>query len=124
MYSAYNVHTLTLTPGLDECGLLTRRTGHFTTGNVSVPIVLEAGWAPGAVLKDAEKLETTAIQSTDRPSRSQSPFRLSYSGPLIIKVPTHNNGFIAFFFRRTDGCNNTNFPNLIKIECKTLQEIS
>ena len=44
----------------------------------SVPIVQEAGWAPGPVWTGAENLASTGILSPDRPARSQSLYRLSY----------------------------------------------
>jgi len=37
-----------------------------------VPIVLEAGWAPGPVWTGAENLASAGIRSPDRPARSQS----------------------------------------------------
>ena len=43
-----------------------------------VPIVQEAGWAPGPVWTGAENLAPTGIGSPDRPARSQSLYRLSY----------------------------------------------
>jgi hypothetical protein len=36
-----------------------------------VPIVQEAGWAPGPVWTGAENLAPTGILSSDRPARSQ-----------------------------------------------------
>ena len=48
-----------------------------------VPIVQEAGWAPGPVLTDAENLAPTGIRSPDRPARTESLYRLSYRGPPI-----------------------------------------
>ena len=44
----------------------------FTPGKDPVPIVQEAGWAPGPVWKGAENLAYTGIRSPDRPARSQS----------------------------------------------------
>ena len=44
----------------------------FTPGKDPVPIVQEAGWAPGLVWTGAENLAPTGIQSLDRPARSQS----------------------------------------------------
>jgi hypothetical protein len=41
--------TLSLTPALDGGGWSTPRPGRFTPGNDPVPIVQEAGWAPGPV---------------------------------------------------------------------------
>ena len=42
-----------------------------------VPIVQEAGWAPGPVWTDG-KPRTTGIRSPDRPTRSQSLYQPSY----------------------------------------------
>jgi hypothetical protein len=52
---------------------------HFTPGKDLVPIVQEAGWAPGPVWTGAENVAPpTGIQSPDRPARSQSLYRLIY----------------------------------------------
>ena len=42
--------------------------GRFTLGKDSVPIVKEAGWAPGQVGTGAENLVDTGILSQDRPA--------------------------------------------------------
>jgi len=47
-------------------------------GKDPVPIVQEAGWAPGPFWTGAENLAPTGIRSLDRPARSQSLYRLSY----------------------------------------------
>jgi len=47
-------------------------------GTDLVPIVQEAGWAPGPVWTGAENFAPTGIRSPDRPARSQSLYRLSY----------------------------------------------
>ena len=39
------------------------------TGKDPVPIVQEAGWAPGPVWTGAENLAPTGIRSPDRPAR-------------------------------------------------------
>jgi len=39
-----------------------------------VPIVQEAGWAPGTAWTGAENLDPTGIRSPDRPARSQYVF--------------------------------------------------
>ena len=44
-----------------------------------VPIVQEAGWAPGAVWTGAENLASTGIRSPDRPARIPT----TLPGPLI-----------------------------------------
>ena len=48
-----------------------------------VPTVQEAGWAPGSVWTGAENLAHTGIRSPNRPARSESLYRLSYTGPNI-----------------------------------------
>ena len=57
------------------------RPGRFTPGKDPVPVVQEAGWAPGPVLTGAENLVPTGIRSPDRPARSESICRLNYRGP-------------------------------------------
>jgi hypothetical protein len=42
----------------------------FTPGKDPVPILQEAGWAPGPVWTRAENLAPTGIRSPDRPTRS------------------------------------------------------
>ena len=54
---------------------------HFTPGKDPVPIVQEAGWAPGSVWTAAENLAPHRHSTPDRPARSQSLYRLSYRGP-------------------------------------------
>jgi hypothetical protein len=63
---------------------------YFVPGKDPVPILQEAGWAPGSVWTGAENLAPTRIRSPDRPSRSQSLYRLSY--PAHDKV-TLDDGF-------------------------------
>jgi hypothetical protein len=50
----------------------------FTPGKDPVPIVQEAGWAPGPVWTGAENFAPIGIWSPDRPAHSQSLYRLSY----------------------------------------------
>jgi len=57
----------------------------FTPGKDPVPIVKEAGWAPGPVWTVAENLAPTGIRSTDRPARSQSLYRLRCPAHQIVK---------------------------------------
>ena len=58
----------------------------FTSRQDLVPIVQEAGWAPGPVWTGAENLAPTGIRSLDRPARSQSLYRLSYPAQLFEDV--------------------------------------
>ena len=50
---------------------------HFTAGKDPVPILQEAGWAPGLVWTDG-KSRRHRDSIPDRPARSQSLYRLSY----------------------------------------------
>jgi hypothetical protein len=45
-----------------------------------VPIVQEPGWDPGPVRMGAENLVTTEIRYPDRPTQSESLYRVSYPG--------------------------------------------
>ena len=62
----------------------------FTLGKDLVPIVQEAGWAPGPVWADAENLFPTGIRSPDRPAHSQSLYRLRYPAYLDKKSLLQN----------------------------------
>ena len=77
MYSS----TLPSTSALDGGGWSTPSSGRFTLGKEPVPIVQEAGWAPGPVWTGAENLASTGIRSPDRPALVESLYRLSYCGP-------------------------------------------
>jgi len=50
----------------------------FTTGKDPVPIIQEAGWAPGLVWTGAENITPTGIWSPDRPAHSQLLYWLRY----------------------------------------------
>ena len=51
-----------------------------------VPLVQEAGWAPGPVWTVEENLAPTGIRSPGCPDRSESLYRLRYPGPLIMVI--------------------------------------
>ena len=63
---------LYLTSAIDVGGRSAARPGRFTPGKDPLPIVQEAGWAPGPVWTGAENLASTEIRSPDRPVRSES----------------------------------------------------
>jgi hypothetical protein len=63
---------------LEGGGWSAPRPGRFTPGKDQVPIVQEAGWAPGPVWICAKNLAPTGIRSPDRRARSRSLYRLSY----------------------------------------------
>jgi len=58
---------------------------HFTPGKDPVPILLEAGWAPGPIWTGG-KSRPHRDSIPDRPSRSQSLYRLSYSAHICVCV--------------------------------------
>ena len=72
----------------------------FTLGKDPVPIVQEAGWAPGQVWTGAENLACIEIQSPDHPARSQSLYRLHYPAYVIVAVLSHIVAFIPFIEAR------------------------
>jgi len=71
----------------------------FTPGKNPVPIVKEAGWAPGPVWTVVENLVPTGIRSPARPARSQSLYRLRYPAHLIgdVRDVICEIGFFFFF---------------------------
>jgi hypothetical protein len=82
-------------------GWSTPRPGRFTPWKkYPVPIVQEAGWAPGTVWTGAEHLAPTGIPSAYRSARSESLHRLSLpSRP----GPFHYQGF-TIILRHTTLC--------------------
>jgi hypothetical protein len=58
------------------------RLGRFTPRKDQVPVVQEAGWAPGPVWTGTESLASTGIRSPGRPARWESLYLLSYRGPF------------------------------------------
>jgi hypothetical protein len=66
------------------CGVSVTFRPHFTPGKDPVPIVQEAGWAPGP----GKSRPPTGIRSPDGPARSQSLYRLSY--------PVHSGGAVLY----------------------------
>ena len=63
-------------------GWVVNVTPRFAPGKDPVPIVQEAGWAPGLVWIDAENLASTGIRSPALPARSDSLYQLHYPDPL------------------------------------------
>ena len=58
----------------------------LSPGKDTVPIVQEAGWAPGPVWTGAENLAPTGIRSSDRPARSSVATPTELPGPRLIDV--------------------------------------
>ena len=73
-----------MTLALDGVGGQRHAPAAFIPRKEPVPILQEAGWAPGPVWIGAESLAPTRIRSPDRPARSVSLYRLSYPGPQIV----------------------------------------
>ena len=71
--------TLSLTSAVDGGGWSTPRPGSFTPGKDPLPIVQEAGWAPGPVWKGAENLTPLrdSIPGPTSPQRVTIPAALS-----------------------------------------------
>jgi hypothetical protein len=67
-----------LDPGARRGGWSAPRPGRFTPGKDPVPIIQEAGRAPGPVWTCEKNLAPTGIRSPDRPAHSQLLYRLSY----------------------------------------------
>ena len=67
----------------------------FTPGKDPVPIVQEAGWAPGPIWTSAEKIDPTGIRSPDRPARSQLLYRLRYQACYCVNINVNVN--LCFF---------------------------
>ena len=58
---------------------------YFTLGKDPIPIVQEAGWAPGPVWTDG-KSHPTGIRSPDRPARSSVAIPTELPGPHILVI--------------------------------------
>jgi len=57
---------------------------HYRRERDPVPVVKEAGWAPGPVWAGAENLVPTGIRSPNRPTRSELLYRLSCPGCHLL----------------------------------------
>ena len=57
------------------------RVSAFTPRKDLVPIVHEAGWAPGLAWIGAENLAPTRIRTLELPARSKSLYQLRYPSP-------------------------------------------
>jgi hypothetical protein len=68
-----------MTTAVEEVDGSASRPGRFLLRERPGTHVQEAGWAPGPGWTGAEYLALTGIRSPDRPTRSQSLYRLSYS---------------------------------------------
>jgi hypothetical protein len=55
----------------------------YPRGREPVPILQEAGWAPGTIWMGVENFTPTGIRSQNLPARSEPLYRLRYAGPLV-----------------------------------------
>jgi len=69
---------------------------HFTPGKDPVPILQEAGWAPGPVWAGG-KSRPRRDSIPDRPARSQSLYRLSYRAHTHTHTHTHTHIYIYIY---------------------------
>jgi len=99
------------------CGVSVTPRPLFNPSKHPVPIVQEAGWAPGPVWTGAENLAPTGIRFPDRPARSQSLYRLSYPAHTTDEVHKHKyiRIFIYFYlFYFNPKYMSSEFPRIIK----------
>jgi len=71
---------------------------HFTPGKYPVPILQEAGWAPGPVLTGG-KSRSDQVSTPDRPARSQTP-NDNYSGRT---APLTSKRYILYIYSTNTG---------------------
>ena len=81
--------TLSLTSALDGGGWSTPRPGRFTPEKEPVPVVQDAGWAPGPVWTGAENLAPTPGFD---PGTVQPALPTELSRPLVQWVPGASRG--------------------------------
>ena len=108
----------------------------FAPGKDSVPIVQEAGWAPGPVWTGVENLAPTGIRSPDRPARSQSLYRLSYpahtckymgrckrtqKNPHCAKLDISRDGVYPYLKKEVVSCYETLWPSVSQSQDITSQ---
>jgi hypothetical protein len=69
-------------------------------GKDPVPIVQEAGWAPGPVCTGGENLASTGIRSPDRPARSSVAIPTELPGPQSLRIRYVELGEISIIISR------------------------
>ena len=79
----------------------------FIPGKDPVPIVQEAGWAPGPVWTGVENFSPIGIRSPDRPARSQSLYRLSYPAHMNA---TYSSSYTNFSYQKNKRTKPGNVP--------------
>jgi hypothetical protein len=65
----------------------------------SVPVSQETDWDTGSFWTGAKSLATTGIRTLDRPSRSESLYRLNYPGPFLAILHSTKIITLTFWYR-------------------------
>ena len=78
--------TLSLTLALDGEGGQRHRPSALTLGKTRCLLCRRLSGPPRSAWTDAKNLNSTGIQSPDRPARSKWLYQLSYSGPHVLLV--------------------------------------
>ena len=118
-----------MTTALERGEGLASRHARFTPGKDPVPIVQEAGWAPGRSGQVRKMSPQPGFDSPDRPARSQSLYRTELPGPHLREHSSYIFSFFSnyyrsawyyqiFFYLPTDAQENC-YKNNIKIYIKT-----
>ena len=74
----------------------------YPPGKIPYPLYRRLGGPPGPVWTGAENLAPTGIRSPDRPSHSESQYRLRYAGPSswgtirFSRTPVHRFGWRTY----------------------------
>jgi len=74
-----------MTLALDGVGGHHHAPAAFTPRKDPIPIVQEAGWAPGLVWIGVENLAPTGIRCPDLPACSKSLYQVQYPGPNSLE---------------------------------------
>ena len=90
---------------------------HFTPGKDQVPILQEAGWAPGPVWTGG-KSRPHRDSIPDRPARSQSLYRLSYPAHIISQYS------VKFLSKRVGEYSAVGSPRTLDTLTLSLQGVS
>jgi hypothetical protein len=83
-----------------------------------VPIIQEAGWAPGPVRTGADNLALTGVRSSDRPAISESLYLLNLLRFVHLRTTALVLGFVEY--RECVGTQNLNtaeVKRIVKMHC-------
>jgi len=96
---------------------------HFAPWKDPVPILQEAGWAPGPVWKGG-KSHPHRDSIPDRPARSQSLYQLSYTTHIYIYRPIYYTNTAQAHYNPSRGYDDFSvfFSNVAPCRCRSGQE--